>query len=143
VVVVVGGGPAGSTAASLLSRSGFRVMLLEKERFPRVHVGESMLPFCHTLFDNLGVLDEIQRRFVRKPGARFMDRYGNATTTWWFKHVLDDPSALYVQVERAEFDTVLLDNSRRPGTPSRTTAGTTSSSGCSKTPRCSRCTATT
>ena len=67
-VIVVGGGPAGSTAASLLSRDGHKVLLLEREKFPRDHVGESMLPFCYKLFDGLGVREEMERTFVRKPG---------------------------------------------------------------------------
>jgi flavin-dependent dehydrogenase len=114
-VIVVGGGPAGSTAASLLSRQGHDVLLLEKEKFPREHVGESMLPFCYRMFDDLGVREEMARRFVRKPGVRFVDRYGNASTTWCFSHVIKDETYLSFQVNRSEFDTILLNNSRRLG----------------------------
>ena len=114
-VVVVGGGPAGSTAATLLARDGYDVVLFEKERFPRDHVGESLLPFCHSLFKNLGVLEELSRGFVRKPGVRFMDRSGKHTTHWCFSHVIKDESYLSFQVLRSEFDQILLNNSRRHG----------------------------
>ena len=83
-VIVIGGGPAGSTAASLMARHGHDVVLFEKERFPRDHVGESMLPFCYPLFEDLGVLDQLKRLFVRKPGVRFIDRHGVASTSWCF-----------------------------------------------------------
>lgn len=114
-VIVIGGGPAGSTAASLLARNGHRVTLLEKEAFPRDHVGESLLPFCYKLFEDLGVLDQMTRRFVRKPGVRFVDVDGVASTTWCFSHVIKDETYLSFQVARADFDKMLLDNSRRLG----------------------------
>ncbi len=114
-VIVVGGGPAGSTAASLLSRDGHKVLLLEREKFPRDHVGESMLPFCYKLFDGLGVREEMERSFVRKPGVRFIDRNDIASTTWCFDVVIDDETYLSFQVNRAPFDNILLNNSRRLG----------------------------
>jgi 2-polyprenyl-6-methoxyphenol hydroxylase-like FAD-dependent oxidoreductase len=73
-VIVIGGGPAGSTAATWLARLGHKVLLLEREKFPREHVGESLLPFCYSLLDDLGVVDELKTNFVRKPGVRFIDR---------------------------------------------------------------------
>lgn len=114
-VIVIGGGPAGSTSAALLARYGHKVLLLEKEVFPREHVGESMLPFCHPLFEDLGVLAEMKKRFVRKPGVRFINRDGNISTAWCFSHVIEDESYLSFQVLRGEFDHVLLDNAERLG----------------------------
>src|ERR1035438_9370449 len=106
-VIVIGGGPAGSTAAALLARSGHDVLLLEKAKFPREHVGESLLPFCYGLFEDLGVLDEMKQRFVRKPGVRFLNRDGTQSTTWCFNHVINDPSYRSFQVVRTEFDQML------------------------------------
>lgn len=114
-VIVVGGGPAGSTTATFLARAGLDVALFEKEVFPREHVGESLLPFCHELFARLGVLPECIRRFARKPGVRFIDRTGQQSTTWCFDHVIKDESYLSFQVIRSEFDGILLDNARRNG----------------------------
>lgn len=114
-VVVVGGGPAGSTTAGLLARAGHDVVLLEKAKFPRDHVGESLLPFCYTLFRDLGVLGELEKRFVRKPGVRFLNADGSVSTTWCFNHVLSDETYLSFQVNRSEFDHVLLKNAARLG----------------------------
>ena len=114
-VIVAGGGPAGSTAASYLARRGYDVLLLEKERFPREHVGESMLPFCYRLFEDLGVLDQMRRAFPRKPGVRFVHRDGSTSTTWCFSHVIFDETYLSFQVNRSIFDTILLNNARRLG----------------------------
>ncbi len=71
-ILIIGGGPAGSTAGSLLSKQGHQVTLLEKTKFPREHVGESLLPFCYELFQTLGVLEEFKTKFVRKPSSVFL-----------------------------------------------------------------------
>ncbi|MEM7112073.1 MAG: NAD(P)/FAD-dependent oxidoreductase [Chloroflexota bacterium] len=114
-VVVIGGGPAGSTVATLLAKQGHQVTVLEKEKFPREHVGESLLPFCYEIFEELGVLDELATRFARKPGVRFIDVNGAHHTTWCFAHVIKDDSYLSFHVRRAEFDKLLLDNARKHG----------------------------
>src|SRR2546423_1922553 len=113
--IFMGGGPAGSTAATLLSRQNHRVLLLEREKFPREHVGESLLPFCYGLLKDLGVVDQITKNFVRKPGVRFIDRDGNISTTWCFDHVIKDETYLSFQVIRGEFDHILLKNAAKNG----------------------------
>jgi flavin-dependent dehydrogenase len=114
-VIIVGGGPAGTTAGTFLARDGHSVLLVEREKFPRDHVGESLLPFCYSLFEELGVRGQMDRMFVRKPGVRFLDRNGRASTTWCFRQVIHNETYLSYQVNRAPFDTMLLENTRRAG----------------------------
>ena len=114
-VVVIGGGPAGSTMASFLSMKGHSVTVLEREKFPREHVGESMLPFCYHVFKELGILETMKERWVRKPGVRFIDVDGITNTAWCFWHHIKDESALSFQVIRSEFDDVLLKHSASLG----------------------------
>jgi flavin-dependent dehydrogenase len=114
-VVVVGGGPAGSTIAALLAQQRRHVVVLEKERFPRFHIGESLLPLNLPLFDRLGVAEDVRRIGVYKPGAELVSDAHGAATTFRFA---DNPylSVGYsYQVRRADFDKLLLDNSRRLG----------------------------
>jgi flavin-dependent dehydrogenase len=114
-VLVIGGGPAGSTMASFLAKKGHSVTVLERERFPREHVGESMLPFCYHVFEDLGILEEMKSRFVRKPGVRFIDVDGSTNTAWCFNRHITDESNLSFQVIRSEFDDVLLRHSESLG----------------------------
>jgi hypothetical protein len=114
-VIVIGGGPAGSTTAAYLARYGHTVQVVERERFPREHVGESLLPFCYPILEELGVLSEMQRLFVRKPSVRFLSSDGSSATNWCFNHVIHDESFLSFQMDRKYFDTLLLRNAARLG----------------------------
>lgn len=114
-VVVIGGGPAGSTVATLLSQWGRGVLLLEKEHFPRHHIGESLLPLASRVMERLGVLDKVERaKFVHKLGATYV--WGKTRQPWTisFSEMIDDTIHAY-QVERARFDTLLLEHSRECG----------------------------
>ena len=113
--IVAGGGPAGSTTAAFLRKRGRTVLVLERERFPRFHLGESMLPFSNDLFAELGVLEEIDRRYIHKPGARIIDEASGATFTYYFDTAIRDGRPYAYQVPRADFDQLLLDNARRLG----------------------------
>jgi len=114
-VIVIGGGPAGSTAATNLARKGHQVLVLEKEQFPREHVGESLLPFCYHILEDLGVLPEMIARFSRKPGVTFSNLEGTSASHWCFRHEIKDASFLSFHVRRAHFDQLLLENSRKHG----------------------------
>ena len=116
-VVVVGGGPAGASAATVLASAGHRVLVLEKERFPRFHVGESLLPAAWPLWDRLGVTKEIEDAgFVVKQGINFgMFNQPEQVTllTAEYPEYFQRPYTYHV--ERAKFDEILLDNAARTG----------------------------
>jgi hypothetical protein len=114
-VIIIGGGPTGSSSAIYLRRKGYNVLVLEREKFPRQHVGESLLPFCYPIFKELGVLPEMEKRFVRKPGARFTSHDGKSSSTWCFKNIIHDESYLSFHVVRADFDKMMLDKAREEG----------------------------
>jgi FADH2-dependent halogenase len=114
--VVIGGGPGGSTVATLLARAGKRVLVLEKEHFPRFHIGESLLPYNHLLFEELGVLPAlIAAGFPRKLGAQF--HLGNAAKSLKliFSNGCFTRATAAFQVERSVFDHILLKHARTSG----------------------------
>src|ERR1700737_894314 len=114
-VLVVGGGPAGSTIAAFLAQKGRQVVVLEKDRFPRFHIGESLLPLNLPLFERLGVADEVERIGVYKPGAEGISDEHAEATTFRFDHNPYLSIDHSYHVRRADFDKLLLDNSRRLG----------------------------
>ncbi|MBN1441285.1 MAG: tryptophan 7-halogenase [Planctomycetes bacterium] len=115
-VVVVGGGPAGSTAAAILAGQGRKVLVLEKEKFPRYHIGESLLPFCYFPLERIGVIEKMKAsRFPRKYAVQFVSTSGKVSAPFYFFQHLDHEAAATWQVVRSEFDRMLLENAREKG----------------------------
>ncbi len=115
-IAIVGGGPAGSTAASLLARKGWRVLILEKDRHPRFHIGESLLPLNLPLFEQLGCAHAIKNVGLPKHSVRFHSMEHAATQTFAFADAWGGqiPANAY-QVRRSEFDHALLNHARACG----------------------------
>jgi FADH2-dependent halogenase len=115
-VIVIGGGPAGSSVATLLAQRGRSVALFEKERFPRFHIGESLLPGSIPLFEELGVLPALNDgRFLPKYAAEFVTADGTRTQRYPFAAGLVDGAPSAFEVDRAEFDELLLTHAERAG----------------------------
>ncbi len=114
-VFVVGGGPAGATAAALLAERGHRVILAEKDRHPRFHIGESLLPQNLPLFDRLGIRAEVEQSSMRKYGIEFFSPYHGKSVTYDFAGALDKRFPYSFQVRRSTFDHILLQNAAAKG----------------------------
>jgi flavin-dependent dehydrogenase len=113
---VIGGGPAGSTVATALARAGRSVIVFEKEKFPRFHVGESLLPFTLPIFDQLGLSEKIRAAgFQEKYGAFFWNAATGGTRPVVFEKSWDDRHPMAYQVKRADFDLLLLRHSEEQG----------------------------
>jgi flavin-dependent dehydrogenase len=114
-VLVIGGGPAGSTVSPMLAQKGHRVVLLEKAHHPRFHIGESLLPANLPLLERLGVADEVRAIGQYKPGAEFVSPHHDHTQTFHFAEAWDKSMPYAYQVKRAEFDEILIRNAERKG----------------------------
>lgn len=114
-VAIIGGGPAGSTAATLLAKAGRRVIVFEREKFPRFHIGESLLPFSMQTFDRLGVREKLDQTFMPKFGGEITAACGTKGVKFYFKDGFRSQRDRSYQVTRSEFDKVLLDHSRENG----------------------------
>lgn len=114
-VLVIGGGPAGSTVAALLARRGHDVVLLDKDRHPRFHIGESLLPANLPLFEQLGVAEEIRAISLTKYAAEFMSPWHPHKQQFMFSESLNKNLPHAYQVRRSDFDLVLLKHAARCG----------------------------
>jgi len=116
-VLIIGGGPAGASAAAILAEHGHRVLVLEREKFPRYHIGESLLPFCYGPLERLGLIPRLrQSAFVKKYSVLFVSPNGRASQPFYFFNRYDrDTVAQTWQVLRSEFDDILLNHARAKG----------------------------
>src|SRR2546422_4401527 len=115
-VIVVGGGPAGSTVASILAREGRSVVLFEKERFPRHHIGESLMTDTYWPFQRMGILEKLRDSpFVRKYGVQFANPMGKESRPFYFFEANHHESAVTWQVTRAVVDKILIEYAAEQG----------------------------
>src|SRR5216110_3139863 len=115
-VAIIGGGPAGSTAAALLARAGRRVIVFEREKFPRFHIGESLLPFSMKAFTRLGLHEKFLRAgFMKKFGGEIVGACSETGTKFYFKDGYRSQTDHAYQVSRGDFDKVLLDHAAESG----------------------------
>jgi flavin-dependent dehydrogenase len=115
-VVVIGGGPAGSTVSTLLAQHGCRVKLYERERFPRFHIGESLIPETYWVFQRLKMLDKMKASaFVKKYSVQFINAAGKLSAPFYFWDNKPHECSQTWQVIRSEFDTMMLQNAREQG----------------------------
>jgi flavin-dependent dehydrogenase len=114
--IVVGGGPAGSTVATLVAQGGRSVLLAEREKFPRFHIGESLMPETFWTFERLGVLEKMRHApFVKKYSVQFVSHSGRESAPFFFQEHDPRECSQTWQVERASFDQMLFDNAREHG----------------------------
>jgi len=115
-VIVVGGGPAGSTIASILAREGRSVVLFEKAKFPRHHIGESLMTDTYQTFERMGLLEKLKASpFVRKYSVQFANPAGKESRPFYFFEALHHESAVTWQVTRAQFDLMLIEHAAEQG----------------------------
>ena len=114
--VIIGGGPAGAATAAILGEYGHNVIVLEREKFPRYHIGESLLPFTYHPLERLGLIEKMrQSAFVKKYSVQFVSPSGRASQPFYFSTRYDENVSQTWQVLRSEFDQMVLDNAREKG----------------------------
>lgn len=123
-VIVIGGGPAGSTAATLIAQNGQRVLLLERDAEPTFKIGESLIPATYWTFKRLGMLNRLRKsHFPQKYSVQFYSRTGKASAPFYFFETNPHESSVTWQVLRSEFDQMLLDNASENGVDVRRGVG--------------------
>src|SRR5687768_79456 len=115
-VIVIGGGPAGSTASTIMADAGLRVGLFERERFPRFHIGESLIPETYWVLQRIGMLPKMQQsHFVKKYSVQFVNASGKLSAPFYFWDNKPHQCSQTWQVVRSEFDQMMLENARERG----------------------------
>jgi flavin-dependent dehydrogenase len=116
-VIIIGGGPAGASTASILAEHGHRVLVLEREKFPRYHVGESLIPFTFGPLERLGMIPKLRAsHFVKKFSVNFVQPDGHRSQPFYFYTRYDKETIAQTwQVKRSEFDQMLLNSAREKG----------------------------
>jgi len=115
-VLVIGGGPAGTTTATLIAQKGHRVQLFEREKFPRFHIGESLIPETYWVLERLNMLDKMKASpFVKKHSVQFVGSSGRLSEPFYFSEHKPHECSQTWQVLRSEFDQMMLDNAREHG----------------------------
>jgi flavin-dependent dehydrogenase len=115
-VIVIGGGPAGSTVSTLIAQHGHKVQLFEREKFPRFHIGESLIPETYHVLKRLNMLPRMKgSHFVKKYSVQFINQHGKLSEPFYFVDHKPHESSQTWQVYRQEFDQLMLDNAREHG----------------------------
>jgi flavin-dependent dehydrogenase len=115
-VIVIGGGPAGSTVSTLIAQRGFKVRLFERMQFPRFHIGESLIPETYWVLRRLGMLEKMrQSHFVKKYSVQFVNANGKLSAPFYFWDNKPHECSQTWQVARSEFDQMMLNNAREHG----------------------------
>ena len=115
-IVVIGGGPSGTTTATLLAQKGLKVELFEREHFPRFHIGESLIPHTHDVLARLGMLPKMQgSHFTKKHSVQFVSEHGRLSEPFYFADHDEHNRSQTWQVRRSEFDHLMLNNAREHG----------------------------
>ena len=115
-VIVIGGGPSGSTAATLIAQQGYRVQLFEREKFPRFHIGESLIPETYWVLQRLNMLDKLKgSHFIKKYSVQFVGQSGRLSEPFFFVDHKPHEASQTWQVRRSEFDHIMLNNAREHG----------------------------
>src|SRR5580698_7210446 len=115
-VVVIGGGPAGSTASTLIAQRGYRVRLYEREKFPRFHIGESLIPETYWVLKRLNMLPKMKSsHFIKKYSVQFVGASGRLSEPFYFVDHKPHECSQTWQVRRSEFDQLMIENARENG----------------------------
>src|SRR5262249_31326687 len=115
-VIVIGGGPAGATVSTLMAQQGLKVELFERERVPRFHIGESLIPETYWVLKRLNMLPKMQQsRFVKKFSVQFVNSSGKNSAPFYFWDNKPHECSQTWQVVRSEFDQMMLNNAREHG----------------------------